>query len=837
MTELKQYRGSQYIKTIVPIKQALQRSLMGPFLIEFETQDEDIFVGDLIKLTINGEEYTFEIRETSERKYKAEHISYKLMNYAVIDKYLNNPPTYESDLSFTNININSLTSFLNSLAIDFGFSIINNSNNTDLKDISFSNDNILSAIQKIADIFNVEFRRHDNYIEFVDQVGETKNITVNAGIEVEKITKKIDKSYIVSRIYPQGKSDNLPEGYYYKNLKPTTFDINTKQHTGNLYLEKQETIDNYGVIEKTVEFDIGINNRKGTIEGTGEELVAEYNKNFPYIYDNNLSDIDENKAKTATLVLIDGLLMAELRIIKVSAADGKIWYSKTLKDGTELSWTPSNGSTYILLGYISQVEVDEAVSKLQSEAQKYLDEHSSPKIEYSIQKVYLKDMEFDIGDTLTLLDNTQGINTAVRVLEYKKDLMTGVYNSIKLSNSVEKIPIAILKEQIKQKQKIKKVENLVSQFESTAREALERHNLLVNNNFYGSENEYVLIGSAARNYVLNGIEITPDYNDEIGRIKTTQGQFQVVGEDVLYTIGSVDQTLSPNTYFIYIQIDPSDSSNSNGNNKIIFSPNTIKQLKETYPSLDFYALGMCIVDGSNPTKIGVSYGFTLIDGNFIKTGTIFAYHIASGQITADKMNVSELSAITANVGTLTAGVLQSSDGKAKFDLTNGNLEIYKDIIFNPEKNIFLMKASESQTEEVWNGYLKGILTHSDSGDGYVSKNSFRMFPLVGTYIDFTNTYLTDIGIKLILENLSTLTSKNIAIYGYNYSDVATSQFHLWTDPIKADTYWEFQTYLGTFYNYVLDKNKTYMVAFTGKGNLLGSKTMRIVSYEAYLKFY
>ncbi|QIG76835.1 tail host specificity protein J [Rhizobium phage RHph_Y1_11] len=44
--------------------------------------------------------------------------------------------------------------------------------------------------------------------------------------------------------------------------------------------------------------------------------------------------------------------------------------------------------------------------------------------------------------------------------------------------------------------------------------------------------------------------------------------------------------------------------------------------------------------------------------------------IADGSITAIKLNVSTLSSITANIGTVTAGVLQSTDGKVQFDLTN-----------------------------------------------------------------------------------------------------------------------------------------------------------------------
>lgn len=64
-----------------------------------------------------------------------------------------------------------------------------------------------------------------------------------------------------------------------------------------------------------------------------------------------------------------------------------------------------------------------------------------------------------------------------------------------------------------------------------------------------------------------------------------------------------------------------------------------------------------------------------INGNLIVDGTILARHIVADSITADKLDVSTLSAITANVGTVTAGVLKSSDDKFVIDLNNKTLTI------------------------------------------------------------------------------------------------------------------------------------------------------------------
>ena len=64
--------------------------------------------------------------------------------------------------------------------------------------------------------------------------GVDTDITINAGIESKNIVKMIDTSNIVTRIYPLGSSQNLPDNYYYKNLRISQFNMGTGEHSGNL---------------------------------------------------------------------------------------------------------------------------------------------------------------------------------------------------------------------------------------------------------------------------------------------------------------------------------------------------------------------------------------------------------------------------------------------------------------------------------------------------------------------------------------------------------------------------------------------------------------------------
>ena len=60
-------------------------------------------------------------------------------------------------------------------------------------------------------------------------------------------------------------------------------------------------------------------------------------------------------------------------------------------------------------------------------------------------------------------------------------------------------------------------------------------------------------------------------------------------------------------------------------------------------------------------------------GDMNADGSIIARHIAAGSITADKIDVTSLSALTANLGTVTAGLIQNVAATLKFDLPNMRL--------------------------------------------------------------------------------------------------------------------------------------------------------------------
>lgn len=126
----------------------------------------------------------------------------------------------------------------------------------------------------------------------------------------------------------------------------------------------------------------------------------------------------------------------------------------------------------------------------------------------------------------------------------------------------------------------------------------------------------------------------------------------------------------------------------------------------TTASTAFSSNNIVLASYRGGTDLVANYGRTIVDGsdivtgtitaNQIATGTLTAAQIAAGTITADRMNVTDLSAISANIGTITTGTINATasvnagaikagtisgqvvnlgDGNVQLDGTNSRLSI------------------------------------------------------------------------------------------------------------------------------------------------------------------
>ncbi|MEM2120690.1 MAG: phage tail protein [Archaeoglobaceae archaeon] len=387
----------------------LTRELMGAFTLRISDPNPMPSVNEIIKARFRNTDFSFIVTEVSEHEVVAEHVSIKLRSYVLVDKYLNIPATYDDRMEFASITLNDLLYALQGNYSDAGFTLVNQSTVTDARDISFAGDNLLSALYKIANVYNVNYFLTDTQIIFRNKVSLTApvDITLTVGYNTKEIRVTHDTKNLVTRVYPVGSSENLPEGYYYDKLRPTTFNVETKTHSGTLYVQDQQAIEQWGLIEKIVEFpDIKVRSRSGTVQLTGTEYLDEYKRSFPFVQASSLQGINADKAKSCVLFISQGLKAAELQVVHVDPTSGKVYYSPYLKDGTQLTWSPQAGDYFILVGYVGQEEMNAARDMLLAAAYAYLQQYSRPKLKASVDTAYTGSDNIDIGMMIRVQDTS-----------------------------------------------------------------------------------------------------------------------------------------------------------------------------------------------------------------------------------------------------------------------------------------------------------------------------------------------------------------------------------------------------------------------------------------------
>lgn len=158
-------------------------------------------------------------------------------------------------------------------------------------------------------------------------------------------------------------------------------------------------------------------------------------------------------------------------------------------------------------------------------------------------------------------------------------------------------------------------------------------------------------------------------------------------------ISTVSTTVNDNTFSIQQLTESVDgyagkwslSLNANGRVKGSITLNGNQEKTELGILADKFIIVHPTADGTTIQAfvVGLVNGVSTvgINGNLLVDGTILARMIAAGAITTDKLAagsvtaakiaVSELAALSADLGTVTAGRIQSADGKSFWDLDSG----------------------------------------------------------------------------------------------------------------------------------------------------------------------
>lgn len=346
---------------------------------------------------------------------------------------------------------------------------------------------------------------------------------------------------------------------------------------------------------------------------------------------------------------------------------------------------------------LPQSYIDEAESELAKQGQTYYNQNSQPKVQYglSITDSFLASMLSNetngnviwVGDYIPVKDSDVDVDKSVRVKSFKRDLMKDYSYTLTISDMsiTSSITNRVVSELIEHDKAI-----TINQLLDPARaRANWRSSREVLNMVFDPDGDYytdkikpasidtmaLSVGAKAMQFGLQNTVFQPNYLGNANRIVYKGGvltHYTIKEESaVSWILADGDVTLkNENAYYIYAKCSKKDNSGS-----IIFSQSQIKA-NEDVSYYHFFIGVLNSVDSELKARsLALTYGFTMINGRFIKTGRI-----------------------------------ESADGTTYFDLDNS--EIGGKICFtkNGEKKTLEEIAAETlENKNYINNTLPGIL--------------------------------------------------------------------------------------------------------------------------------
>lgn len=301
---------------------------------------------------------------------------------------------------------------------------------TEVKNVSFSDINCLEAVAKVAEEFKLEYWiDSDKSIHFTERKpvsGYTFEYGKAKGLK--DITRSVlEGGSIVTRLYVKGSDKNLPKNYR-KGQKHLRIDVP--------YLEAN--IDKYGKKEHTETFADIYPKRLGTVTAVDE--------NDPNRFVDADLDFDLNEYNEyGSTILMNGIAakvifqtgqLAGYRL-ELIAAGGfhsatKTFYLNPNKDEKDLQipsalLRPAVGDKYILEDIMMpNAYVLLAESELKTKAIKYLEQNSTERFQYTLISdiIYFKNQNISVqlGATARFIDSDFDLDDDIRVTAIQKNI-------------------------------------------------------------------------------------------------------------------------------------------------------------------------------------------------------------------------------------------------------------------------------------------------------------------------------------------------------------------------------------------------------------------------------
>lgn len=601
--------------------------------------------------------------------------------------------------------------------------------------LTFSeSDNCLSVLQTLCseDKFGVEFEIERVNGVYVINIKKTIGQTLPFVLEYGKgkglysiSRENVSSSNIVTRLKVYGSTENITSKYRADRLC-----MYGKDKVSS-YIEKADAVAKYGIFEGRKNFDI-----KPTFTGKVSSVVdgdvlSFIDTSFPF-------DINAKNASGETLYLISGvsakvhfnsgnLAGYEFEVHAYDHATHKFTLVKQTDDRgnvfpseTSPAFQISKNDTYKVLDIAYSRDIEEAAEKkLAEEGNKYYDQNSQPKVQYSVNvtkafienKLALSDgitNVFAPGDYLPIKDDEIGVDKSIRIKSFTRNVLDPYDYSLTISDTQTKgdITTRVISDLV-DIDKVLTINNLKDPAQARAnwRSSREVLNMVFDPETGGYYKDKITpesvdtmmlsVGAKSMQFGLINTVFEPNFQGNPNLFKWKGGVLThyTIDPDKARSWVLADGTTALQQdvpYYIYAVCNRDYSAGT-------MSISTTQHKVEESPNVYFFLIGILgSIDADTKVRaISLTYGFTTINGRFIKTGRI-----------------------------------ESADGTTYFDLDQS--EIGGRIVFTQngqEKTLEELGSEAMESKDFINNTLPGILDEIQAQlDGQIEQHFYQIDP-------------------------------------------------------------------------------------------------------------
>ena len=534
----------------------------------------------------------------------------------------------------------------------------------------------------------------------------------------------VSSANIVTRLKVYGSASNITSKYRADRL---CLPYKTK---GQSYIEKPEAVAKYGIFEGRKHFD----NIKPTFTG---KVGAVGDSVFEFIDPTISFDLNKKDERGNAVYLLDGIAAKihfnsgnlagyEFEIAKYDHATHKVTLRKFTDDRGDVFPSESTaafqfapGNEYKILDITLPPElISKAEAELLEEATKYYDQNSQPKVQYSVNvtKAFIERNfatnagivnVFVPGDYVPIKDPDIDVDKAIRIKAITRNVLDPYDYTLTISDTVTTNITNRVISDIIDIDKILEINNLKDPARARANWRSSREVLDM---VFDPEGDYytdkikpnsidtlaLSVGAKSMQFGLTNTVFEPNYNGDprVFRWKGGVLTHYTINEEsaVSWVLGDNQIVLDNDTFCYYIYARCSKTTSS-GSIHI-----TRDQLKvDADPNFYYFWIG--VINSVDPDikarSVALTYGFTMINGRFIKTGRI-----------------------------------ESADGLTYFDLDNS--EIGGRIVFNSnggQKTLEELGNEALESKNFINNTLPGLLSGLQSQlDGVIEQWFYEVDP-------------------------------------------------------------------------------------------------------------